>query len=262
MATFEDASVAGNVLANDGDPDGDPLAIVAVNGLLANVGVAVAGSAGGTFTVQADGTIAFDPGTDFDHLAAGQTQTTTVTYTLRDGDGSSDTATVTVTITGINDAPGSTPIPTQTHQDADVVSLDLAAFFSDTDTADVLTYTAADLPAGLTLDPLTGLVSGTLAAAASAGSPYSVTVTVTDPSGATTVQTFAWQVTNPGPVAVDDTRLTTENTGLFGNVLANDHDPDGDPLAVVAVQGAAGSVGTGRGRVRRRNLHRAGRRDL
>jgi hypothetical protein len=41
-------------------------------------------------------------------------------------------------------------------------------------------WSATGLPAGLSVDPSTGVISGTPAAGTSAGSPYSVTVTVTD----------------------------------------------------------------------------------
>lgn len=48
---------------------------------------------------------------------------------------------------------------------------------------------------------------------------------------------------NQPPVAVDDATTTTENTAVVIAVLANDTDPDGDPLAVVSVtQGANGAV--------------------
>ena len=102
--------VSGNVLANDSDPDHDPLVVSAVNGVAGQVGTAVAGSAGGTFTVSSDGTVVFDPGADFDFLAVGQTRVTTVTYTVSDDGGGSDVAVVTVTVTGANDAPVGTPI--------------------------------------------------------------------------------------------------------------------------------------------------------
>ena len=184
LAGLENALVSGNVLANDSDPDHDPLVVSAVNGVAGQVGMAVAGSAGGTFTVSSDGNVVFDPGADFDFLAVGQTRVTTVTYTVSDDGGGSDVAVVTVTVTGANDAPVGTPIPAPTNDDAEAVSLDVAGYFSDPDSTDLLTFTATGLPPGLSLDPVTGRISGTLAGSASAASPYSVTITATDPSGA------------------------------------------------------------------------------
>ena len=68
----------------------------------ASVGKATAGSGGGSFTIRADGSWDFDPGTAFNDLAAGVTRTTSVVYTASDGS-LTDTATLTVTVTGTND---------------------------------------------------------------------------------------------------------------------------------------------------------------
>ncbi len=105
LATTENASINGSVLASNGngadsDPDGDPLTVSAVNGVAGAVGTIVAGSNGGSFTIAANGSYSFVPGTAFDDLAAGQTRTTSVTYTISDGQGGTSTATVTVTVTG------------------------------------------------------------------------------------------------------------------------------------------------------------------
>ena len=43
----------------------------------------------------------------------------------------------------------------------------------------VLTYSAGGLPSGLTIDPNTGTISGTIAGTADVNSPYSVTVIAT-----------------------------------------------------------------------------------
>ena len=70
-------TIRGNLLANDSDPDGDPLSIVSINGRpMTPGGVAVTGSNGGTFIVQPDGSYVFVPGTSFQHLPEGQTATT------------------------------------------------------------------------------------------------------------------------------------------------------------------------------------------
>ena len=119
----------------------------------------------------------------------------------------------------------------------------MAGYFSDPDSTDLLTFTATGLPPGLSLDPVTGRISGTLAGSASAASPYSVTITAMDPSGATCSQTVGWTVLNPAPVAADDGLGTFEDASVAGNVLANDGDPDGDPLAIVAVNGLLANVG-------------------
>ncbi|MBK9081558.1 MAG: tandem-95 repeat protein [Rhizobiales bacterium] len=254
FAASENTVASGNVLVDNGsgadaDPDGDALTVSAVNGVAGNVGSAVAGGNGGSFTIGADGTLSFDPGADFNDLAVGETRTTSVTYTISDGEGGTSTATATVTVTGVNDAPTSTALANQTGADASSVNLDVSGAFSDPDATDALAFSASGLPAGLSIDPVTGVISGTIDHSASASGPYSVTVTATDPSGATTSQTFTWTVTNPAPAAQDDAFAASENTVASGNVLVDngsgaDADPDGDALTVSAVNGVAGNVGS------------------
>jgi hypothetical protein len=56
-----------------------------------------------------------------------------------------------------------------------------------------LSYSATGLPAGLSVNPTTGIISGTITAAPGS---YTVTATVTDTSNLTASQTFTWQVTS------------------------------------------------------------------
>ncbi|OLO06282.1 hypothetical protein BTW08_18540, partial [Salinicola sp. MH3R3-1] len=102
-ATLNIAAAQG-VLANDSDVDGGTLSVSAVNGAAGSVGQAITGSNGGTFTLNADGSYSFNPGTAFDRLAAGQTDKTQISYTVSDGQGGTATSTLTVTVTGTNDA--------------------------------------------------------------------------------------------------------------------------------------------------------------
>jgi hypothetical protein len=75
-ATTADATTSGNVLTNDTDADADSLTVSQVAGSAANVGIAVAGSSGGLFTVGSDGSWSFDPDGDFSNLTGEQTATT------------------------------------------------------------------------------------------------------------------------------------------------------------------------------------------
>lgn len=61
--------------------------------------------------------------------------------------------------------------------------------------ADKLSFAATGLPNSLTVNPNTGLISGTLSTAGS----FSPTVTVTDARGASASQTFGWTVTAGAP---------------------------------------------------------------
>ena len=98
-------AVNADLLLNDIDPDGDSLTITRVDGDAAGIGIATAGSNGGTFTIRADGSYTFDPGTAFDNLKADATRTTSVTYTVADTNGATDRATLTVTVRAGNAAP-------------------------------------------------------------------------------------------------------------------------------------------------------------
>ncbi|EHK64737.1 retention module-containing protein [Achromobacter arsenitoxydans] len=248
------ADAAHGVLANDTDPDGDTLHVSQVNGQAGSVGTAIAGSNGGTFTLNADGSYSFNPGTAFQHLANGVSATTSIAYTVTDGEGGSATATLTVTVTGTNSGPTSTAISNQSGEDSQtVISLDLSSHFKDADlaTGDKLTFSASGLPKGLTIDPNTGVISGKIDHSASqfgGTGVHTITITATDKAGASTSQNFKWNITNPLPQADHDQGTTDEDTTLRVNnakngVLANDVDPDGDPLHVSAVGGVAGNVG-------------------
>ena len=246
-----DISAQNGVLANDRDPDGDTLIVSQVNGNAANVGAAITGSHGGTFTLNADGSYSFDPGSSFQRLGAGEKIYSSITYTVSDGEGGTSTATLTVEITGANDGPVSTAISGTSSLDAQThVSYDISGHFSDPDAGDRLSYTATGLPPGLSIDPRTGIITGDIDPSASQGGSvgvYSITITATDSSGATSSQKFDWAIGNPAPVAAGDSGVASEDSPLDisaqNGVLANDRDPDGDTLIVSQVNGNAANVG-------------------
>jgi len=252
----------------DADPDGDVFVVSEVNGVPANVGVPTAGDNGGEFTINPDGTYSFDPNGEFDDLAVGETRDTTITYTIDDGEGGTSTATVTLTVAGVNDAPepidlitGLPPvdpadyIPAQTGDDSDpMADLDLTPYFTDTDGSDVLTISVdpADLPLGLSFDPLTGVISGTPDADASqggVGGVYTIPVTVDDGNGGTFTTNVVYTISNPAPIAQDDAVTGDEDTVITGDLFADngngvDSDPDGDTFVVSEVNGLPANVGT------------------
>lgn len=132
-ATTADATTSGNVLTNDTDADGDTLTVSQVAGSAANVGVAVAGSAGGLFTIASDGSWTFDPGTAFSGLTGEQTATTSVTYHASDGVAEA-MGTLTVTVgSGVADPWTPDMIPGAVWVDADTVTLDGSAVTAMTD---------------------------------------------------------------------------------------------------------------------------------
>ena len=58
-----------------------------------------------------------------------------------------------------HDDPVTSGIPNQVSSDFDVVTLDASSFFNDVD-GDTLTFSASGLPAGLSIDSTTGVISG------------------------------------------------------------------------------------------------------
>jgi len=94
------------------------------------------------------------------------------------------------TVTAVSAPPQLANPGNQVNAAGDQVSLSLSA--SDPNGA-ALTYTAANLPAGLTIDPVAGTISGTLANSAASANPYNVTVTASDGTQAAS-QSFHWTV--------------------------------------------------------------------
>jgi hypothetical protein len=140
---------------------------------------------------------------------------TTIGVQVSDGSLFSATQTLTVNVTPVNDAPTSISLANRSNVDGASVSVNVSSSFSDIDAGDTLTFSATGLPTGLSINPTTGLISGTISNSASVSGPYSVTITATDSGSATTSQSFTWTVTNPAPTVVADTGATTENSSIF-----------------------------------------------
>ncbi|MEG7364279.1 Ig-like domain-containing protein, partial [Pseudomonas citronellolis] len=247
--------VSGNVLGGtgagagdvaDSDPDGDTLSVTTfeVNGTTHNAGDSVTIAGIGDLTLNADGSYTFIPAQDWNGTVPA------VTYFISDGEGGTSSAELNITVTSVNDPPqaqGFTIIG-QNNDDADsIANLDVSGYFHDAD-GDTLTYSASGLPNGLSIDPNTGVISGTIDHSASqdgTGGVHSVTVTATDGDGESVDRVFTWTVTNPSPVAHDDSATTSEDTAVSGNVLGGtgagagdvaDSDPDGDTLSVTTFE--------------------------
>ncbi|MBM7069284.1 putative Ig domain-containing protein [Actibacterium sp. 188UL27-1] len=159
----------------------------------------------------------------------------TVAVTVTDNNG--DTSTSSFTWTVNNPVPTTTGLPDVNATDGDTgVSIPTASSFADPD-GDALTFTATGLPPGLSINPTTGEITGTVPIDASQNQPYNITVTATDADGDAISTGFVLSVTNPLPDAQPDRLTVTEDAGPTPlNILTNDSDTD-DPIQVVSVDG-------------------------
>ncbi|MEA3048564.1 MAG: hypothetical protein QOG84_400 [Sphingomonadales bacterium] len=227
-----------NVLANDTDVD---------NGAVLTLLSAAAPSGKGTASVVGN-QVQFDPGTAFDHLAAGATETVVLSYTITDEHGATSSSTVTVTVTGTNDAPVA-HVDTATTDENTAISVAVLANDTDVDDGAVLSLVSATGPAGKGTVGMSGnnvtFNPGSDFDHLAAGATENVVVnyTMQDEHGATSASTLTITVTgtNDAPVAHADTASTTENAAISIAVLANDTDvDDGAALSLVSATGPSG----------------------
>jgi hypothetical protein len=213
-----------NVLANDSDPDGDPLTISGV-------------------TAPANGTVSAIGGTITYTPAAGFAGTDRFTYSIDDGRGGSATAAVTITI-----APPANQPPVAFDDTATTVTdqpVDIAVLNNDNDPdGDPLTIASVTSPANGT-----ATINGTLVTYTPAfrfAGTDTFNYTISDGRGGTSTATVTVTVAPPAnqpPIAVNDAATATVGQPVTVDVLANDSDPDGDPLSVIGVtQPANGAV--------------------
>jgi len=95
---------------------------------------------------------------------------------------------------------------------------------TDTDTSQVLTYGATGLPAGLSINTSTGLISGT--PTTGSATPSTVTVTVTDTSGASGSATFNWTINNVVTVTSPGGQISPHGSAITPlTITATDSNP-------------------------------------
>ncbi|MBL6080118.1 putative Ig domain-containing protein, partial [Belnapia sp. T18] len=188
-------------------------------------------------TLDADGVLS---GTPTDNAAGNPV---TITVTARDAAGAqaSDTFQLTVTEADENDAPVvAAAIADQTGQVGVALNFTLpSGTFTDAD-SDMLTLSVDTLPDGLDFDAATGRFTGTPTTAGN----YEVTVTATDPTGATVTDTFELVIEpeeeepeNAPPVVVGgsiDDAEAVEGTPFTLDLATLFSDADGESLSFTA----------------------------
>ena len=114
----------------------------------------------------------------------------------------------------------------QTSNEGDTINLPLTATDPD---GDPLTWTVNGLPPGLTFNPNTNQINGTLNFT-SAGT-HTVDLTVNDGVNPPVTETFTWTVNDTNqPPTLTNPGLQTSNEGDTINLPLTATDPDGDPL--------------------------------
>jgi VCBS repeat-containing protein len=227
-ATEDGSVVVGTVSATD--IDGDAVTYGLISGM---------GSAEGSVVFNTDGSYSFDPGSDFQDLADGETRDVSFDYEADDGNGGTGTGTVTVTIIGANDAPIASGVDLgATAEDTAriITSAELLAASSDLD-GDTLSVTSVSVDAafGIVTDNGNGTFTF-IPAQDFNGDDVALTFTVSDGT-VTDIATALIDVTPVNDAAVvggDDTGVVTE-----------DVDPDGDGLLETAETLTVSDIDTG-----------------
>ncbi len=230
--------VTADVLANDSDPNGDPLAVDSYDdsGLL------------GQLSYNGNGTFNYDPNGQLDDLAPGEQALELFSYVVSDIGGLTDTASVSLTVNGLNDPPTADDDPFTVTEDSLATPLDVLDGDSDPE-GHSLTISDVGTP-----DQGGTAINGgdvvTYTPAPDFFGSETLTYTVTDDNGGFDTATVFVTVTNVNdpPQAGPDTADTPEDTPRTIAVLGNDNDPDDDPLTVIALgtpsHGSASSDGT------------------
>ncbi|HZR51615.1 MAG TPA: glycoside hydrolase family 48 protein [Streptosporangiaceae bacterium] len=140
-----------------------------------------------------------------------------VVVTVKDTTGASGTAAFTWTIGTTGNTVTVTNPGNQTGTVGTAVSLQIKA--TDSAAGQTLSYSAANLPAGLSISATTGLITGTPTTAGTS----SVTVTVKDTTGATGTAAFTWAIgtTGGGFCHVTYAKASEWQGGVVANVTIN-----------------------------------------
>jgi len=215
------------VLANDSSPDG-PIHIASLDAQSAH---------GGALAQNPDGTVTYTP-------APGFSGADTFGYTIADASGQTDGATVTINVAA-NNAPVASDDDASTKFGTPVTVPVLANDSDpDGDVVSIASFDATSAHGGSVTKNADGTLTYTPAPNFSGTDTFSYTAA--DPFGATDGATVTIDVAaDPSPNAFDDTAQVKAGKTVVINVLANDSDPDGEPLTIVT----ADSRGTNGGKV-------------
>ena len=240
IRAYAESPTRAPVLANPGDQNGTV-------GVAVNLQLAASDADGDTLNYSASGLpagLSINSSTGQISGTPTAAGTSNVSVTVDDGRGGSASQSFTWIVVPANVAPVLTNPGAQDSVVGVGVNLQIAATDADDDT---LAYSASGLPAGLTINPSTGRISGTLTTAATT----SVSVTVDDGRGGSDTESFAWIVVpaNVPPVLTHPGNQNgTVGTALSLQLAASD--ADGDTLGYATTGLPAGlAINTSTGHI-------------
>src|ERR1043166_9665528 len=217
------------VLANDSDPDGNPLTISSPR--------PVSAPTHGTLTLNANGSFTYTPNPNFNG-------TDSFTYKATDGFNDSGLATVTLTVQPVNDPPVAVDDSYGVNKNTILSVPAPGVLCNDTDVdGDTLTAILFKLPSHGTLS-LSSNGSVVYTPVSNYFGSDSFTYRASDGQAQTSPATVSITVhqVNSAPVAVNDTYTVYEDVALVTSmpgVLANDTDSDGDLMTPILISGPA-----------------------
>ena len=217
-----------SVLANDSDPEGNPLSAVLVTG-----------PAHGTLTFNANGTFSYT------HDGS-KTTSDSFSYRANDGTSSGNVVSVNIAVTPVNDAPIA-------HDDYYTINEDQAlqlAFplnaltVNDTDPdGDAIWVYAVGNPSHGSFAIVGGSLVFTPAANFHGAASFSYSIVDTESATSTATVHIEVLPVNDAPIATADHIVVADGgtatllASSVASVLANDYDIDGDPLTAILVAG-------------------------
>ncbi len=204
-----------DVLANDSDADGDVLSIVEVSE-----------PSNGQVSISGD-QVLYTP-------EAGYTGSDSFSYTVEDGFGGEASANVSVTVQETNQPPVAGDLSAATLRN-EPVDVDVLAEASDPD-GDELSVAEFTQPDNGTVTQSGGILRYTPDDEFVGSDSFEYTISDGRGGEATGSVVIDVAFANRAPVANPDSATTTAGQAVTVDVLANDFDPDGDPLEVVDVE--------------------------
>ncbi|RQP24754.1 tandem-95 repeat protein [Albitalea terrae] len=235
FTTAEDTVLAGNVLANDTDVDGDVLSVTqfTVGGATFAAGSTAVLAGVGSLHIDADGSFSFTPAANYNGPVP------VATYTVTDGT-TATSATLTLAVSPVNDLPVAVNDTVNAVEDQPFSGSIAGNDTPSGDGGNVFALVGGSGPAHGTL---TFNNDGTFVytPAANYHGADSFSYTLTDADGDVSTATVSVNVAsvNDVPVAVADTVAAVEDTPFVGTVATNDT-PSGDGGNVFALVGGSG----------------------